>query len=64
FIDAQVAAKAAPGRAAVARCLERERRRRLALADAEILRRSDEDSDPDRLVRLVELAARQPIDLD
>jgi Arc/MetJ-type ribon-helix-helix transcriptional regulator len=64
FVDLEVAAKRAPSRAAVvARALERERRRRLALADAEILKRSGQDARADGFDRLAEHAARLEIDL-
>ena len=62
FLDAEVVAGHAPSRAAVVtRALERERRRRLALADVDILKRSDA---PDDLDGLIEYAARLPIDLE
>ena len=62
FVDAEVAAGRAPSRAAVVtRALERERRRQLALADVDILKRAH---DADGLDGLAEHAARLPIDLD
>lgn len=62
FVDSEVVAGRAPSRAAVVtRALERERRRRLALADVEILKRV---SGGDDLDGLAEHAARLPIDLD
>ncbi len=71
FVDAEVAAGRAPSRAAVVtRALERDRRRRLALADVEILTRvggskdSDDLDGPDALDELAEYGARLPIDLD
>ena len=68
FVDAEVAAGRAASRAAVVtRALERDRRRRLALADVEILTRmhgSDDPDDPDDLDGLAEYGARVPIDLD
>lgn len=66
FVDSEVVAGRAPSRAAVVtRALERERRRQLALADVDILRRvgGPENRDDD-LDALAEHAARQPIDLD
>lgn len=65
FIDAEVAAGRAPSRAAVVtRALERERRRRLALADVEILTSAGSSNDPDDLDSLAEYGARLPIELD
>jgi Arc/MetJ-type ribon-helix-helix transcriptional regulator len=65
FVDAEVAAGRAPRRAAVVtRALERDRRRRLALADVEILTRTGGSHDPDDLDGLAEYGARRPIDLD
>jgi Arc/MetJ-type ribon-helix-helix transcriptional regulator len=65
FVDAEVAAGRAPSRAAVvARALKRERRRRLALADIEILTRAGGADDFDDLDGLAEYGARLPIDLD
>jgi Arc/MetJ-type ribon-helix-helix transcriptional regulator len=65
FVDAEVAAGRAPSRAAVVtRALERDRRRRLALADVEILTRTGGSHDPDDLDGLAEYGARRPIDLD
>jgi Arc/MetJ-type ribon-helix-helix transcriptional regulator len=65
FVDAEVAAGHAPSRAAVVtRALERDRRRRLALADVEILTRTGGFDDPDDLDRLAEYGARLPTDLD
>ena len=77
FVDAEVAAGRAPSRAAVVtRALERDRRRRLALADVEILTRAggpkhpddlddlDDLDGPDALDELAEYGARLPIDLD
>lgn len=62
FVDAEVAAGRAPSRAAVVtRALERERRRRLALADVDILKRGGGADDFDELAAH---AARLPIDLD
>ncbi|MBK8462785.1 MAG: antitoxin [Nigerium sp.] len=60
FVDAEVASGRAASRAAVVtRALERERRHQAALADIEILKRTDDDFD-----ELAEHAARLPIDLD
>ena len=65
FVDAEVAAGRAPSRAAVVtRALERDRRRRLALADVEILTRTAGADDPDEFDSLAEYGARLPIDLD
>lgn len=65
FVDAEVAAGRAPSRAAVVtRALERDRRRRLALADVEILTRTGGSNDPDDLDALAEYGARLPSDLD
>lgn len=65
FVDAEVAAGRAPSRAAVVtRALERDRRRRLALADVEILTRTGGSGDPDNLDGLASYGARLPIDLD
>jgi Arc/MetJ-type ribon-helix-helix transcriptional regulator len=65
FVDAEVAAGRAPSRAAVVtRALERDRRRRVALADVEILTRTDASNDLDDLDGLAEYGARLPIDLD
>jgi Arc/MetJ-type ribon-helix-helix transcriptional regulator len=62
FVDAEVLAGRAPSRAAVIRrALERERRRRLALADVEALKRID---GPEDLDGLAPYAARLSIDLD
>lgn len=62
FIDAEVAAGRAASRAAVVtRALEREKRYRAALADVEILERTQGDDDFDDLAGY---AARLPIDLD
>lgn len=62
FVDAEVAAGRAPSRAAVVtRALEREQRRRLALADVDILKRNGGADDFDELAVH---AARLPIDLD
>ncbi|GHF06170.1 type II toxin-antitoxin system ParD family antitoxin [Pseudolysinimonas yzui] len=62
FVDAEVAAGRAPSRAAVVtRALEREQRRRLALADVDILKRGGGGDDFDELAVH---AARLPIDLD
>ena len=60
FVDAEVASGRAASRAAVVtRALERERRHQAALADIEVLKRTDDDFD-----ELAEHAARLPIDLD
>jgi Arc/MetJ-type ribon-helix-helix transcriptional regulator len=65
FVDAEVAAGRAPSRAAVVtRALERDRRRRVALADVEILTRANGSNDADDLAGLAEYGARLPIDLD
>jgi Arc/MetJ-type ribon-helix-helix transcriptional regulator len=65
FVDAEVAAGHAPSRAAVVtRALERDRRRRLALTDVEILTSIGDADDLDDLDDLAEYAARLPIDLD
>lgn len=72
FVDAEVAAGHAPSRAAlVTRALEREQRRRLALADVEILRRVQDTEAPgtsapgdEGFDDLAEHAARLPVDLD
>lgn len=65
FVDAEVAAGRAPSRAAVVtRALERDRRRRLALADVDILTRAGSLDDPDGFDGLAEYGARLPIDLD
>lgn len=68
FVDSEVVAGRAPSRAAVVtRALERERRRQLALADVEVLKRvggSENIDDAADLDRLAEHAARLPIDLD
>lgn len=68
FVDSEVVAGRAPSRAAVvARALERERRRRLALTDVEVLKRvggPDYLGGSDDLDGLAEHAARLPIDLD
>lgn len=62
FIDAEVAAGRAASRAAVVtRALEREKRYQAALADVEILARTQGDDDFDDLAGH---AARLPIDLD
>lgn len=62
FVDSEVAAGRATSRAAVVtRALERERRRQVALADVEILKRA---GGLDDLGNLAAHAARLPIDLD
>jgi Arc/MetJ-type ribon-helix-helix transcriptional regulator len=62
FVDAEVAEGTASSRAdAVAKALVRARRRRVALADVEILRRESGDGDLDGPAAH---AAHQPIDLD
>jgi Arc/MetJ-type ribon-helix-helix transcriptional regulator len=65
FVDAEVAAGHAPSRAAVVtRALERDRRRRLALADVEILTSIGDAEDPDDLDGLAEYGAGLPIGSD
>jgi Arc/MetJ-type ribon-helix-helix transcriptional regulator len=65
FVDAEVAAGHAPSRAAVVtRALERDRRRRLALADVEILTSIGDSNDADDLDGLAQYGARLPIGLD
>lgn len=62
FVDALVAAGAVSSRAdAVARALNRERRRQTALQDAVILRQRGGDPDLDALA---EHTATHPVDLD
>jgi Arc/MetJ-type ribon-helix-helix transcriptional regulator len=62
FVDALVADGAVASRAeAVSRALARERRRRVALADVEILSRLGDDPDLDALARHT---AAHPVDLD
>ena len=62
FVDSVVRDGDAKSRAAVVvRALERERRRALAVRDAEILARTGSDPDMESLARW---AARQPIDLE
>lgn len=65
FVDSEVVAGRATSRAAVVtRALERERRRQLALADVEILKRVGASENRDDFDGLAEYAARQPINLD
>jgi Arc/MetJ-type ribon-helix-helix transcriptional regulator len=65
FVDAEVAAGHAPSRAAVVtRALERDRRRRLALADVEILTSIGDAEDPDDLDGLAEYGAGLTIGSD
>ena len=62
FVDGEVAAGRAASRAdAVTQALRREQRRRAALADVEILKRT---ADADDLDALADHVARQRIDLD
>ena len=62
FVESEVAAGRAASRAAVVtRALKREGRRQAALADAEILKRTQDDDDLDNLS---EYAAQLPTDLD
>lgn len=62
FLDQEVAAGHAPSRAAViARALDRERRRELAVHDAAIYAESGEDPD---LASMVSYLSGQPLDLD
>lgn len=65
FVDEEVREHRAPSRAAlVLRALERERRRRIAARDVEILSRARGEADPDEFDGLARYAAGLSSDLD
>lgn len=65
FIDDQVKARKATGRAAVvSKALRREQRRQAAIRDLDILAAAANDSDPDDLHGLAAWAQPQALDLD